>query len=521
MNLRKFVAATTRDCLRQLRETLGDDALIISTRKVPQGIEVIGARASDMDAVQAHVAAPLTDEARVLGGYEMSDQEDDATAVRLSPKAHYLSERTTAAPPRIERGPAAAAAPLSTQRAIQPNTSPKLDSNLNFDSISSRKIAATPPRPSFEERAQRDFPVQRSAMFSSAAQPEDTLPDWLQQVRKQREAPTPATPSPAHKLGLDDAGSVSMSTARADEQALLIKEFHTLKAWMQKEVSTLCWRDATQSHESARLIWQRLVESGFSPALARSAMTLAPVQLDNAQADQWLQELIVKNLHVRSGADDLVEQGGVFALVGPTGVGKTTTVAKIAARCVARHGVESLGLITTDQYRIGAVDQLRTYGRLLGIDVYAARDREDLQTMLKCMSGRHLVLIDTVGISQKDSKLAQQLGRLDLPSIKRVLVVPASSSPDQCEEIHEGYRPGGLVGLIASKLDEAVRIGGTLDLAMRHRLQLQYVTSGQRVPEDLHLANSAMLVHRALKARPRSLGGMTADEIEWAAVPSL
>jgi flagellar biosynthesis protein FlhF len=193
----------------------------------------------------------------------------------------------------------------------------------------------------------------------------------------------------------------------------------------------------------------------------------------------------------------------VFALVGPTGVGKTTTVAKLAARCVLARGAASAALLTTDGFRIGALDQLRIYGRILGVPVIAVRDEPELQMTLGDLASRHLTLIDTVGMSQRDRRLAEQAALLSGEGrpVQRVLLLCAASSGGTLEDVATRYAGAGLDGCILTKIDEAVSLGGVLDVVLRHRLRVFFVTNGQRVPEDLHLPNPLYLIDRALRGR--------------------
>jgi flagellar biosynthesis protein FlhF len=202
----------------------------------------------------------------------------------------------------------------------------------------------------------------------------------------------------------------------------------------------------------------------------------------------------------------MLDAGGVFALMGPTGAGKTTTTAKLAARFVVRHGAEKLALLTTDSYRIGGHEQLRIYGKILGVTVHAVRDVADLRVTLSELRHKHTVLIDTVGMSQRDQAVAEQVEMLCEAGkpVKRLLLLNATSHGDTLNEVVEAYQKRGLDGCILSKIDEAASLGPALDCAIRHQLNVHYLATGQRVPEDLHIANRQYLIHRAFKTRPLS-----------------
>jgi flagellar biosynthesis protein FlhF len=263
----------------------------------------------------------------------------------------------------------------------------------------------------------------------------------------------------------------------------------------------LSWRESASRRPLQAKQIAQLLCAGFSPALARALAAKLPADFSNAQAALWLQESLIRNLSVAPAADDMVDRGGVYALVGPTGVGKTTTAAKLAARCVVKHGVKSLGLITIDNFRIGGEDQLRAYGKILGVTVHTARDAQSLADLIALMRDKHLVLIDTVGMGQRDSRMTEQLQMLSSPGIVPVLLLNASAQGETLEDVvrlYGGQGPRRTAKVIVSKIDEAVKYGFVLDCIVRHKLQMQYVTNGQRVPEDLHPANPKYLVHRAL-----------------------
>jgi flagellar biosynthesis protein FlhF len=523
MNLRKFIATNTRDCLRIMRDALGADAMIVSTRKTAEGVEIVGASAQDVHDVQHAVLAPATvapprpsysvpdpigrdrsdeHESPAGDGRALWDEIEDEP-VRLSPAARVLSQQS--APPAWPR-----MAEDDEQKIVR----------------SSLPQASRPPRENvqpvpIEPERPRARPVADSAHRVSDA--EQGMRDTLRQSH-------PTLPVAAHVTSLEapPAAPAAPMMSAADAQAIadaatapVMEEMRAMREWMSQQMGALTWRDATHRNPMRRNLWRTLVDSGFSPVLARTILSRLPDDYAEPQAEQWLREVLVRNLRTVPLADSIVEKGGVYAIVGPTGVGKTTTTAKIAARCVVKYGARSLGLITTDQYRIGAVDQLRTFGRILGVDVYTARGAQDLESTLLGMSDRKLVLVDTTGMSQRDERIPEHLQSLAVSQVQRLLVLPGGAHAEQAEDIVQAYRGDGLAGAIISKLDEAVRLGGPLDAAIRHQLPLHFLTTGQRVPEDLHGANIQLLVHRALKQRGSSLFELEGDELDWSSMPTV
>ena len=189
----------------------------------------------------------------------------------------------------------------------------------------------------------------------------------------------------------------------------------------------------------------------------------------------------------------------MFALIGATGVGKTTSTAKLAAAFATRHGASNLGLITLDAYRVGAHEQLRTYGRILGVPVHTAHDRDSLEDLLDLLSAKRMVLIDTAGMAQRDTRTRELLEMLSHRSINRLLVINASAQGETIEDQLSAYGAASCRGLILTKLDEAVKLGPALDSMIRHKLKVLAVANGQRVPEDWHRLSAQALVQRALK----------------------
>ncbi|HUO44447.1 MAG TPA: flagellar biosynthesis protein FlhF [Burkholderiales bacterium] len=297
--------------------------------------------------------------------------------------------------------------------------------------------------------------------------------------------------------------------------AHLMSELKALRGTMESQLAGIAWSDLQRREPLRARLLREMLGSGFTPALARLLADGSPAGRDYEDTIQWAQAVLARNLLVADD-DEIVARGGVYALVGPTGVGKTTTTAKLAARCVVRHGAERLALLTTDGYRVGAHEQLRIYGKILGVAVHAVRDAEDLRVRLAELGGKHLVLIDTMGMGQRDRQVAEQTGMLTECGVRRLLLLTATAGAEQLEDVARAYRGDGIHGAILTKADEAVSIAGALDVALRYKLTLHYAANGQRVPEDLHPARCEYLAHRALRPRPAdTAGGLTDAEVPF------
>ena len=315
-----------------------------------------------------------------------------------------------------------------------------------------------------------------------------------------------AQPEPAFDMAaMTSMMSAAIAQAKhsaASEMSGMMNEIRAMRGQMETQLAELSWGATQQREPQKAAVLRELLAAGFSITLARYLVDKMPAGKDPAEAMKWMKTVLARNLTTMADEDEMLNKGGVFALVGPTGVGKTTTTAKLAARCVMRHGPEKLALITTDAYRIGGHEQLRIYGKILGVMVHSVKDEADLRIALKELRNKHTVLIDTVGVSQRDQMVTQQVAMLSETGadVKRLLCLNSTSTNETLNEVVRAYQGSGLAGCIMTKLDEAASIGNVLDVVIRQKLNLYYISTGQRVPEDLHLADRAMLVDRAFRS---------------------
>lgn len=312
----------------------------------------------------------------------------------------------------------------------------------------------------------------------------------------------------------------SVSAAPQGDNEKLFSEIHAMRAAIESRIAGLAWIEGARQRPLRAELMRAMIAAGFSAPLGRKVSASLPDDYTDKQARAWLRAVLAKNIRCCTEKTDIVRGGGVFALVGPTGVGKTTTVAKLAARCVVRFGAQNLALISTDSYRIGAQDQLAIYAKILGVQVHAAQDASGLERILKSLGDRHMVLIDTVGMGQRDTRVAEQLELLGGKRVQRILLLNAACQLETLEDVVRVYKGGSeaagnapLAGAIITKLDESRRPGCALDVAMRHKLSLAFVTDGQRVPEDIRVPDAAELVERALDGAAESPFALVDDEI--------
>jgi flagellar biosynthesis protein FlhF len=296
------------------------------------------------------------------------------------------------------------------------------------------------------------------------------------------------------------------STLDSEKLDHMAGEIRAMRDSLENQIAGISWSGApTRPPEQVGTL-KELLALGFSAGLARYLTENAPPHATVEERLQWAKDILTRNLSVLHNEDDLLERGGVYALVGPTGVGKTTTTAKLAARCVMRHGPGQLALITTDAYRIGAHEQLRIYGKILGVIVLSVKDEVDLQIALEELQNKHTILIDTVGMSQRDQMVAEQIAMLSGTKVpvKRLLCLNSTSTIETLNEVINAYRGSGLEGCILTKLDEAPSVSNALDAVLRQKLRLYYLGTGQRVPEDLEVANPEQLVEKVFSKPVRS-----------------
>jgi flagellar biosynthesis protein FlhF len=292
--------------------------------------------------------------------------------------------------------------------------------------------------------------------------------------------------------------------ASASELTEVMSEIRSMRGMLESQLAEIAWGGVQQKRNPAMsATLKEMLAAGFSATLARYLAEKLPSGVTAEGGLNWIKAVLARNLAIVNNESEILEKGGVYALVGPTGVGKTTTTAKLAARCVMRHGPGKLALVTTDGYRIGGYEQLRIYGKILGVMVHSVKDETDLRIALDELKTKHTVLIDTVGMSQRDKMVGEQVAMLSGTGtpVKRLLCLAATSTGETLNEVVRAYQGDGLAGCIMTKLDEAATIGSTLDVVIRQKLNLYYVANGQRVPEDLHVANQQYLVDRAFKLK--------------------
>ena len=531
MNVKRFVARTSRDALNLVRQALGDEAVVLSTKPCNEGVEILamaGDSVGELERVLAPQPGPRSLSERAAAqlmqedpapGYQQAQaaleqthpgQDAERLAMSTLSFQDYVRERMlrrrkaelAGEPvpplPAPSRKPASGAGAPQTRRAD--SRRPEA-SNGQPGGVEPRGMRAR------TEEGVRSSPLSNSSPSSpsdagtgpSAPRRVPAVGPMLQaaedEIEQSRETGfAPLVQAGAGMQAADARPMGEMQHAR-QERTEMMSELRSMKGLIEERFSTLAFMEKLQRQPGRATLSQKLLDCGFSPGLVRKLVDKLPEDVD---ATAWATGVLERNLATGERDAALEDEGGVYALVGATGVGKTTSTAKLAAAFATRHGAANLGLITLDAYRVGAHEQLRAYGRILGVPVHIAHDRASLEDLLELLSNKRLVLIDTAGMAQRDTRTRELLQMLSHPSIRKLLVVNAAAQGETIEDVLMSYRAAQCHGVVLSKLDEAVKIGPALDAMIRHRLKVLAVGNGQRVPEDWHRLSAATLVQRAL-----------------------
>lgn len=493
---RKFFASSSREALRLAREALGAEAMVLSSRVLPDGVELVAMAADHVDeavgqARPAPMAAAPAMPAPVRVPVPVAHAPMHvAPAIHAAPAMHAAPVMHAAPAMHATAAAHMAPAPLHAAPAVQSMPAP---------------IPAAP--------------MLRAPMPSHAA---PTAADYVARAPGAAPIPSPAPmPVPVPAPAAAPAASVVPAAAPAAAAAPVVaaaapaasgvdpvlSELTSMRGMLEEQMASMVWNEQQRKDPVRGRLLRTLLGAGFSASLARAMLERLPTGQSHAKGMEYVRSELMRVMSVREDEEALLAEGGVYALMGPTGVGKTTTTAKLAARCVMRFGADKIALVTTDSYRIGAYEQLRIYGQILDVPVYAVKDAADLHLVLKDLREKHLVLIDTVGMSQRDRAVSNQIAMLcsgDRP-VKRLLLLNATSHGDTLNEVVHAYRNGAgggeLAGCIFTKVDEATHTGALIDTVIRHRLTVHYVSSGQKVPENLMLADRAALVDGVFQPR--------------------
>ena len=471
MNIQRFTAATSREALAKARMAFGDGTLILSNRPTENGVEVVATAEDSLAALDQQESQPQgkfgSNPRRPAPNYQetATKVEDDAEQLAMSTLSFqdYVRER------------------MMRKRSESARVEPELQ-------------APAPAPVAVQQERVRPVAAQKIAI--------EVEPPVLKKVAVPARKVAPVvTQAPAMPQGIVD-------------------ELHAMKEMIEDRFNTMTWLGQARQNPIQSNLMLKMIRSGYSPTLSRAILERMPEDMDAAESFRWVMDVLERNLRTDADGSALHQEGGVFALLGATGVGKTTTTAKLAGLCARAHGPGSVGLITLDTYRIGAHEQLRAYGKMLGVVAHLAHDKAALQDLLGLLSNKKMVLIDTTGLAPRDPRKREMLELLDLPEIKRLLVLNAGSHGDTIDDAVGCFKVGNAQEVIFSKTDEAVKMGPAIDAAIRHQLILRGITTGQRVPEDWEAAHANKLVRMSMRSSGSSAYDPKASDLGFFFTPS-
>jgi len=516
MNVRKFTARTSREALALVKQAFGPDAVVLSNKNVPEGVEVLAMAPEGMGQIEQMAASAPRTVARAPVQPPAQPQPQGR-----APFAERVRREPSFGAPEVQGDvEQLAMSTLSFQDYVRERVLRRRQAEMTGqpDPVAVRPAPQQPPAVSLDAaRAQRErrtaeamaaLAPKRQAAPVPAQPPARPMPPVL---RDEIRIPTAATAA-RQVPQLGDIGTTEplplpgQPTPVQRNQMDMASELRQMRGLIEERFSSLAFMEKLQRQPVQARLTQKLLELGFSPALVRKLAESCPSDFkagsphDPADETAWAAHVLSRNLQTDEGAPAIEDRGGVFALIGSTGVGKTTTTAKLAAHFATKYGAGQLGLITLDAYRIGAHEQLRAYGRILGVPVHTAHDRASLDDLLDLLSSKKLVLIDTAGMAQRDSRTQELLEMLAHPRIKKLLVINAAQQGETIEDVVGAWKGAACEGVVLSKIDEAVKLAPALDTLIRHKLKVLGVANGQRVPEDWHRLPGAALVQRALKS---------------------
>ena len=425
MKIRRFYGKDMRETLKQVKDELGGDAVIMSNKKHADGIEIIAAY----------------------------DKEPDP---------QLLSKKDT----------------------------PKNQTNTAKKTLTLSEIIGDTGPDSLKALLEKQ---------SQSASP-SKMKDMKQVTESQSPGYSGSPNSVSAYTQQNNQQNNQHNTQQEDALKEMRQELSSLRQILQFQVSGLIQQEKNRKHPLHGYLLQRLQQMGISDALAEEVVSYAPEAADERQSWLFLLKLLANRLETKQ--DDILSEPGVVALMGPTGTGKTTTIAKLAAQAAHKFGVDQVAIITLDNYRIGAYEQIATYGKIIGCSVKQAHNSNELSDLLYQFRNKRLVLIDTAGFSQKDTRLIMQLDTMKqntFASIKHYLVMQANCQYRVMQQTINEYRHISLQGCILTKLDECYSLGEVISVAIENKLQICYLADGQRVPEDLQPASTKFLITSAAK----------------------
>lgn len=480
MKIKRFFAVDIRQAMRMVKDELGSDAVIMSNKSVDGGVEIFAARDFDPQALQGKTPAisvqKPSDQKVVKKLFELPNYSADKDKLHIVSSARKQGV-IQAAIPKVKR--------------------PEMTAYLGY---AEKAMLVKPSISSIEA------PIQKSITMPVK---EVDFSDERYSASRVREKETIAQHPP--KL----AGAVKQEV-QIDLLAEMRNEFRRLNFSVASRIAEVSFGNTLHSNPVRLEVLHRLAEMGISKKLSLKLVSRLDGEKTGEAAFAKVQSLLTKIMPMSD--DNLIERGGVVALVGPTGVGKTTTIAKLAAKFILKHGARQVALITTDNFRIGAHEQLTTYARILDVPVRSAANAQELRTLINGFYDKKLILIDTAGMAPNDMRLAQQLMTLqehDVP-VKAYLVMSATTQYKAMQAIITAFQMVEPTACIITKMDEAESKGAVISTLIEQQLPIAFITDGQQVPEDIHVPHAKRLIEQCAAELDVDYDGkIAADYEDW------
>ncbi|MBC7002142.1 flagellar biosynthesis protein FlhF [Photobacterium sp. BZF1] len=540
MKIKRFFAKDMRAALTQVKEELGADAVIMSNKKVTGGVEIVAALDSEEPRAQLSATASKTRE-ELAGQFDSAKRQLADDKVQLqSPSSRFAKvlNNFTGHSGDNEQGGDNEADSLSAllqRQSKHYGDEPRYGRHEEPQQPTNRGYGERNPMGG--SRSQEPQRRQPDSYFNDSAPRQQ---NGRQQGRHQLDIGDYRRPSvpqaePLHvsrsadgrnephrsesRFGSSQQPKNRLDPSRYDPKArshsvdeidAMRNEMASIRRLLEHQVSGLMWQEMERREPMRAMMIKRLEKMGLSQELSDQLACYIPEDVPANEA--WPALLDLLSDQIITTKDSILETGGVVALLGPTGVGKTTTIAKLAARAAMEFGPDQIAMVTTDTFRIGAHEQLATYGRIMGCPVRVAKDAEELADILHQLRHRRLVLLDTAGMGQRDIRLSEQLDTLMQNSgsqIRSFLVLPSTAQRRVLHETIEHFRRIPLSGCVLTKLDESLSLGEVISVSIQHALPIAYLADGQRVPEDIKVATGNYLVARANELLEQELSQQT------------
>lgn len=566
MSVKRFVASDMRRALELVRQEMGPEAIILSSRRVKQGVEILTSAQPQPDSASvssinrgsvgadsaAHTDIPMGSDGAWRDQLAMEDVINRHDALRNSQPAlepslvapDYQIPQNQVPQHQAPQNQAPQFSPNTTTPAFRGSASGKTPAEL-ADEIERARVKMMAARKQQEEeglsigqmaarqesRANQSYshyegmPLETDRYHARSSSQQDSFQsrayrdDAYEQEQQRYEQQKQQQQNELQQRESQQRESQQHESQQHESQQrdlqqsqlqALQSELADMRLLLEEQLTRMANTPqmATPLHSG---LMRRLKHMGLSDRPAEAIVKR--VKKHSTIQEAWADTLATLSRFLPAAAGDQVMDGGVFAFVGPTGVGKTTTIAKLAARYVLEHGAENVALITMDTYRIAAHDQLRSLGRILNVQVKVVEDHNDLPAVLRSLKGCPLVLIDTAGFRLGDAQLKEQLKALDaIPELKTLLVMACNSQLQMMKATVHAHQNARLQGCVLTKLDESSSLGEAMSVLLEHKLAVHYTTNGQEIPQDIEVAKGHKLVAKAVALMKTGMGSQASVE---------